>query len=763
MVAPPLRANGVRLLAWLGLLLAALLVLDFAGWYGYIADVGIRIGLQVAAFVTVGGWLLACVVRPQWLPRGPLVLPVVAATAIFVLSGLLSQRLRLSVESVAQGVVMAALFLMLTRLCADTWFRNRIRVLVLAIPILVAGAYVVQVVASWIGWWGTVGSIVLLPPLRPDWAGLTFGSPNLVATVLLITGPLGVALVWQSKRRVAIASACLIVLAIFLTGSRSALIGLALAALAIVAVGLWRNRGRVDLRQRRVQVILVLAVVAAAVLAPVLAFRFAQGGEALRLDLWRSALSVFAQHPLLGSGPGTWAQLKLGTNPAGAPNLLLPHAHDAFVETLAEVGLIGFLALAVVVLAIGRRLLAGSRSVDRALRLEAAAVGLGLLAFAGQNLTDDVLNLPAITLLLALVVAWVDGGLAIESRRSDVAQPSTTPDRRGRAIAATALVALAACLPVVLTLDSAALAADRGNQVAASGDWTGALVEYDRAISLDPTLQLYHAERATALARLGKVDAARTELAGVVDQEPLALHLVSLSWLDAQAGDCASAMGHAASAMEQGPGEAGIALNAGAVADRCGADLQAVEWYGDVLADVPGLAADPYWQDPSRSRHWPEIVGAAKADLAAAGDWDEDVELLAAVGDVDQARAEIALRHVTEPSSLASVDWLAGDHDGAVTRLAAYVQGHPMDWESIATLSRLSWLGGDDADAVRYAAWARGVQADSAVGVEFIPNHIGGDGGAGSLAPDQYPWVIYLRNGPPAFWPPGMLIPILSR
>ncbi len=133
MLVSPIRATGLRLFAWLGLLLCGLFVLVFAGWYGYIADVGVRIGLQVAAFLIVGGWLALCAVRPYWLPRGPLVLPVIAATAIFVLSGLLSQRQRLSVESVAQGVVVAMLFLMLIRLSADEWFRNRIRVLLVAI------------------------------------------------------------------------------------------------------------------------------------------------------------------------------------------------------------------------------------------------------------------------------------------------------------------------------------------------------------------------------------------------------------------------------------------------------------------------------------------------------------------------------------------------------------------------------------------------------------------------------------------------------
>ena len=73
---------------------------------------------------------------------------------------------------------------------------------------------------------------------------------------------------------------------------------------------------------------------------PVLAVRFTQGGELLRLDLWRSALGIFSQHPLFGGGPGTWAQLKLEATPAGATNLVLPHAHDIYVQTLAEVGIV---------------------------------------------------------------------------------------------------------------------------------------------------------------------------------------------------------------------------------------------------------------------------------------------------------------------------------------------------------------------------------------------------------------------------------------
>ena len=130
----------LRPLAWAVLLAAGLFVLDIGGWYGYINDQPSRIATQIATYVVIGGWLLVAGLRPAWLPRTPLARPVTAVAAVFALSGLLSQRSRLSTEATLAGLAVAAIFLLVSRLASEPWFRTRLRVILVGAPIAVATA-----------------------------------------------------------------------------------------------------------------------------------------------------------------------------------------------------------------------------------------------------------------------------------------------------------------------------------------------------------------------------------------------------------------------------------------------------------------------------------------------------------------------------------------------------------------------------------------------------------------------------------------------
>jgi O-antigen ligase len=751
----------LRPLAWAVLLAAGLFVLDIGGWYGYINDQPSRIATQIAAYVVIGGWLLVAALRPSWLPRTPLARPVVAVAAVFALTGLLSQRSRLSVESTLAGLAVAALFLLVSRLASEPWFRMRMRVILVGVPIVVAIAYVAQVALTWAEWWNLVGAISLPPPLRPGWAGLLFGSPNLIATVLLLSGPLSLAIIWRRHRRAAVALAALFSLAIILSGSRSALIGLALVALVIAVAGVRRSGGLALFRERRWAATLLAVGGLAVVVLPVLAGRFTQGGELLRLDLWRSALTVFGQHPLFGSGPGTWVQLKLEATPAGATNLVLPHAHDLYVQTLAEVGVIGSIALVVLVLLVGRRLLSGTRSRDRGLAAESVAVLVGLVAIAGQSITDDVLNLPAVCLLLVLVVGWIDGALG--AAQGDVpSQPGRWP--LGRIVGAVALAAVVVSILPIAAFDRAALAADDGNTAASRGDWTSALASYDDAVALDPGMTLYGLERATALARVGRMADARTQLSPAMEADKLPMNLISLAALDSWAGDCATALSHADLAVQRGPNDAAVALNAGAIAERCANGAEAViAWYGASLAAMPQLAGDSWWNDPSRSSLRPAILERASSILVAAGDGPGAVLLSAYSGDLDGARRQLAALPAPCVTCQAAIDWQSGNQAGATAGLHADLAAHPLDWLAAAALARYSWFAGDVAGAQKYERWAEIVQGDAAPSVVTAPNRVAFDAPHGQLLPANYPWAVYLRNGPPTLSPPGMLTPVFAR
>lgn len=759
-----LHRLDVRPLAWAMLLSGALIVLDFAGWYGYIVDQPVRILTQALAYAVVGGWLLVALMRPRWLPRTPLAAPVIAAAAVFVLASVFSQRPRLSAEATLIGLGAAAMFLFLTRLAAEPWFRVRMRVVLVLVPVVVAVAYVPQVLLTWVEWWGLIGALSV-PPLRPGWAGLMFGSPNLVATVLLLTGPLACALLRERHQRIAVALGILFVAAIGLSGSRGALISVALAGLLAFLIFVRRHGGIRAIGSQAMVAATGLLVAFGAVAVPIVASRLGQSGELLRMDLWRSALAIFTDHPLLGGGPGTWVQLKIAASPAGATNLVLPHAQDLFVQTLAEVGIVGSVGLAVLAVAVVRRLMSAARARTTSLGLEATAVLLALVAYAGQSLVDATVNLPAILLLLLLVIAWVEGGLALTS---DATPPARRPARAtrpgvGRAVAGLALITLVVSILPLAAFDRAALSADDGNQAASLGDWTTALTSYQAAAAQDPGIVLYQLEEATALARLGRAAEARVVLRSAVTQDQVALNWVSLAALDAAAGDCGAAMDHAAIAMTRGPSEAGVALNAGAVAEGCGSTDQAGTWYAAALAAAPPLAADPYWIAPARASQRASIVVLAHDRLVAAGDPADAALVNAYAGNTTAAQAELAALSGPCETCEAAAQYLSGDRAGAVAFLQSRLVAHPLDWLAATALARYAWFSGNTDGALKYQRMAEIVQGDATPSVVTAPNRIEVDAHGGQLQPVNYPWAVYLRNGPNTFWVPGLLTPVFAR
>lgn len=142
------------------------------------------------------------------------------------------------------------------------------------------------------------------------------------------------------------------------TFSRSALLAGAAAGVLLLA---WQRR-----IPRKVAAALAFAALAGAiVLAQPLAARFAapapDEGDARRLldvtghgrtELWRVAGETWLEHPVLGEGAGTYARTLI----ADTGDLSLPaNAHSLYLETLAELGIVGLaLVLAFVALPLAR-------------------------------------------------------------------------------------------------------------------------------------------------------------------------------------------------------------------------------------------------------------------------------------------------------------------------------------------------------------------------------------------------------------------------
>jgi hypothetical protein len=131
-----------------------------------------------------------------------------------------------------------------------------------------------------------------------------------------------------------------------------------------------------------------------------------------RPELWRAAVRLFRQHPVLGVGPDNFRRRY--------PEVIAPanggkfederiHANSFYFETLADLGLAGVLALGFLLVALGRAVLAHAR----ARRLPALACGIVAGLFFVHGLLDYFLEF---TPLYGLF--WLTLGLTASAGRA---------------------------------------------------------------------------------------------------------------------------------------------------------------------------------------------------------------------------------------------------------------------------------------------------------------------------------------------------------
>ncbi len=121
-------------------------------------------------------------------------------------------------------------------------------------------------------------------------------------------------------------------------------------------------------------------------------------GERSRPVMWRAAWRIFAAHPVLGSGAGSYDSAFESFRPEG--NLDQPtYAHSDYLNTLSDYGAVGFLLFFVPAGLIVRRW-AGARGL-------AGAAVTGLVAFGLHLLVDFDLKIPALAMAGATIAALV--------------------------------------------------------------------------------------------------------------------------------------------------------------------------------------------------------------------------------------------------------------------------------------------------------------------------------------------------------------------
>jgi hypothetical protein len=156
---------------------------------------------------------------------------------------------------------------------------------------------------------------------------------------------------------------------------------------------------------------------------------FSDNGRVLH---WRVATEAFSEHPLLGTGAGTF---RLSWEQRRATNFTVNDAHSLYLEVLSELGIPGLVFL---VGALGSVLVAGLRRLggpERHVHAAVVAAGIALLIHAG---VDWDWEMPAVFLWF-----FGAGGVMLAAREGRERAP--VPGRLAR------LLAGLACLLVALT------------------------------------------------------------------------------------------------------------------------------------------------------------------------------------------------------------------------------------------------------------------------------------------------------------------------
>jgi O-antigen ligase len=196
-----------------------------------------------------------------------------------------------------------------------------------------------------------------LPPLRLASESTPFGSvavppfviwPAFVAAGLIESPPL--------RRAIRIGLVVVGIPLTILSGSRSAWLAIAAAAVVALVPWAWRRRGAVAPLRRPGPRSVLVAVVGLAVLGgvAVLVIPRALSVTSLvyRASLWRDTLNAWRTDPLLGIGPGFMPYARQAAAPDFTFPVHQPHSHNLPLGVLGDAGLIGLAAAVALVVAL---------------------------------------------------------------------------------------------------------------------------------------------------------------------------------------------------------------------------------------------------------------------------------------------------------------------------------------------------------------------------------------------------------------------------
>jgi tetratricopeptide (TPR) repeat protein len=274
----------------------------------------------------------------------------------------------------------------------------------------------------------------------------------------------------------------------------------------------------------------------------------------------------------------------------------IPHAHNLYLQTLAELGIVGAMAGLVVIAALARLVWMGIRSNDPLAQRLGWASLIALVYLAVHQLVDFYPNMAALGFLLALLIARLDAQTPVEPPWNASIGTAARPMLGGRvAVVALGLATLVSA-GWLLRTEAAALDGQQATDAANKGDWPAALAAARRSVAADPELPPYLWTQGLAAAHEGHLEEARDALRKAAEIDDFPTAWLDVAKLELDLGNEDAARDALERAMRLGFQNPQVAFGAMTIYEALGDQDAAASAGADALVVAPSLAGEPLWR-----------------------------------------------------------------------------------------------------------------------------------------------------------------------
>ncbi|HVN53920.1 MAG TPA: O-antigen ligase family protein [Anaerolineaceae bacterium] len=343
--------------------------------------------------------------------------------------------------------------------------------------------------------------------------------------------------------------------------------------------------------------------------------------------IWKVAVEMLKDHPILGNGPFTFGTRFIESNSI-PPGMILAHAHNVVLQVAAETGMVGMAALLVLIAAFLHVVVRRWKATQGTERLVLIGLLAALVGFGVHSLFDTPEQLPLFCILAAIL------GAVLAAENEPEKAPRFSPS--ASALLALAWVAVAGAFAWYVWSYTPF---NEGVDASARQDWRSAAQQLDLAVERDPALAfnwfqagMAHGELALAadgsLADRGELDRALADFRRGLAIEPgYATNWANRAALEWAGGDRDAALASIRRAAGAANNQPFFRLTLARMLEESGKIAEAGQEYGAVLAQRPDWV-DAYFFRATLFRR--QLAGEWKSSHPAQAAPAEELESLSA-------------------------------------------------------------------------------------------------------------------------------------